>query len=154
MYDCFLLNFDVHHSGSIARCSVLRLSSTKPTRGPGHAHGKDAAFCDAEGDMLANHRSREGPRAPHRFDAARFLTEGTSSNEFLSCSVSSLGWNTCVVPLWCVLDLSSTGRSPLGVTQRRFAPSGRAQLHFSTQFWHVAPSSLWKCACHFHLASA
>ena len=40
----------------------------------------------------------------------------------------------CVVPLWCVLDVSQAGRSPLEVTQRRFVPSGCAPLHFSLSF--------------------
>ena len=44
---------------------------------------------------------------------------------------------------WCVVDASPTCRSPLEVTRRRFAPSGRAPLHFSLSF----------CACCSQLAA-
>ena len=49
-------------------------------------------------------------------------------------------WGISVVPLWCVLDLSPTGRSPPEVTQRRFAPSGRAPLHYTSVLCMLLPA--------------
>ena len=50
-------------------------------------------------------------------------------------------------------DWSPNGRSPLVVTQRRFAPSGCAPLHLIPSFVHAASGRSRKCVWHSPLAN-